>query len=164
MAHPVNPAIARLQARKQYLDQQESSMKVFITDFGYVITAMYNKNKRDADVMKIKDGYQIIRNENPKLVMEMAGPYLWNYREEIKGRKESFFLNNDFKKELAEAQKSGVAEMTDFEDLPAIIGKMKRTWNLFTAVEKETIWGKVTSMLSQYASYVAAQKELDKLK
>lgn len=164
MAAPINPAIARVQARKQYLDQVEADKKIIIKDLGDIVAAMFSKNKRDADIMKIKDGYAIIRNENPNLIVEKAGPYFWKYREQIKGRKESFFIGNDFKDELAEARESGIAEMNEFDDFPAIIAKLKRTWHLLTAVEKETMWNKVASILSHYASYVAATKELEKLK
>ncbi len=154
----------KLLQRKQHLDQQESNKKVFLTDLGAIITALHTYNKKDADICKIKELYLIAKRETPDIIIQRGGPYIWKYRKEIWAREEKFFLNNDFKDEIANASQTGVAEMTEFAEFPAIITKLKRTWHLLTPEERTVMWAKLTSVLAQYAGYLQAEKELEKLK
>jgi hypothetical protein len=160
MAKQVN----RLALKKQYLDQQTSNQKIFIADLSFTVNAMFTKNKKDPDICKIKDGFSIVKNETPELVLKRAGPYLWKYRNQIGSRDDKFFLNSDFKDDIASVSESGIPEMTEFSDFPAMIQKLKHTWHLFTVPEKTHLWEKIANMLSQYAGYLQAEKELEKLK
>lgn len=154
----------RIKQRKLYLDQQEEVKKKFSDELGFMINCLWSRNKKDADILQIKDQYSVIRKENTTVIIEGAGPYIWKYREQISKSNVNFFLASDFKDELAVASASQIPEMTSFEDLPAILTKIKRTWHLFSPEEQEILKNKSKSLLSAYAGYISAGKELEKLK
>lgn len=147
----------------QYLQQESTNaVKQFVSDMTFIIEAIYQKNKKDPQIIELKDNFCIIRREDPTAIIAKAGPYLWKYREQIKQQNIAFFLNNEFEADIATATTAGkFLEATTFEDLPILLEKCKNTWHLFQTTEQEALIKKIRGLLRSYALYISVQKQID---
>lgn len=151
------------QKRKSIMDMKDRAITGFIADLGSILDAVFDKNKKDVDVIAIMDKFNVVRRENPSGLVEMAGPYVWKYKDQIRTENTSFFLNNNFEEDIEDAQsKAQVAEITDFEDIPVLLNKAKRTWHCFQPTEQQIIIKKMQSIIKQYATCLSADRELSK--
>jgi hypothetical protein len=151
------------QTRKNILDMKDKAQTGFVMELNAIIDAVCQKNSKDIDIVGVRDKFNIIRRENPTMLLEMAGPHVWEYRVQIKDENIGFFLNNSFEKDIEKAQsQSAVAEITDFEDIPVIMNKIKSTWHRFMSAEQQIIIKRMKALIAHYATYVSATRELNK--
>jgi hypothetical protein len=159
------PVLKMKSSRQELLNNKDKSMKSFLSDISFIIEAVYSKNKTDSDMLEIRDKFAVARRENPSGLVEIAGPYIWKYREQIKNEQVNFFLDRDFFEDIKEAKQTKgeeIVEMTEFEDVPVIMDKVKKTWVMFQKPEQQTLIKKVQSMLQHYCRYISVSRELDK--
>jgi hypothetical protein len=148
-------------SRKDVLNMKESKMASFISNLNSVVDAVYQKNKKDNDMQAIKDKFDVVRKENPIGLVEMAGPYIWKYREKIKNENTSFFLNNSFEEDIQKAREdSQLAEITEYEDVPVLLNKIKRTWHSFMPAEQQILIKKIQALLADYVGYISSCRAL----
>jgi hypothetical protein len=147
--------------KRDTIRMRDDSVRDFVNALNQVISAVYSKDKRDDSIIAIRDKFNVIRKEAPDRVITMAGPYLWKYREQIGEGNVNFFLNCDFEEDIKEAQRdSELAEITEFSEIPKLLGKAKRIWHCFTKEEKNVVMNHIKTMLQKYACYVSAEKSL----
>lgn len=146
----------------QHLKQESANaVKQFVSDMTFIIEAIYQKNKKDPQIIELKDKFCIIRREDPTAIIAKAGPYLWKYREQIKQQNITFFLNNEFETDIVAATPAEVLEATTFEDVPILLEKCKNTWHMFQITEQETLIKKIRGLLRSYALYISVQKQIE---
>jgi len=147
--------------KKDVINAREASVSEFAANLNVIITSIHQKNKRDDDMQAIKDKIDVVRKENPVGLIEMAGPYLWKYKEKIGSENVSFFLNNSFEEDIEKArEESQLAEITEYEEIPALLNKVKRTWHSFTPPEQQIIVKRIKALLANYAKYLSASRTL----
>lgn len=137
---------------KLALATKDESLKKFLTEFTFILNVICDKNKKDVDIEAIKDGFMIARKENPECILIKVGPYVWKYREIMDDVNK--LLSYDFSKEL-----DRLANVEN-EKVKVILIKIKKTWGLFTKLEQDLINKKMKMIISNYATYVGACKQL----
>lgn len=147
---------------KQFIKIIDKSVTDFTSEMTFIVNAMHNKNKQDDDLTEIRDGYMTARRENPDCIIIHVGPYFWKYRETINSGDLNPLLDSDFKDEREEIQGT-LPENSKFDKVSVIMGKIKRTWHLFTPLEQETLKKKFKLMVSHYATFVGACKKMKEL-
>ena len=92
---------------------------------------------------------------DPKLVIDMCGPYLYQYRDKIYSEdvdeSSSFFIENDYDKEIKENSGGEKLELAKY-----IIPKMKECALSLPLEEKKQYKDFVSSLLDDYIEYIAA--------
>ena len=149
-------------SRKDTIKIMDKAISDFVNEMTFVVNAMFEKNKKDNDIIEIRDGYMVAKRENPDCILKLVGPYFWKYRADITSGKMNDLLKNDYKDDIMEAQGS-LVDTSNFDKIQSIMSKIKRTWHLFTIHEQEILKGKFIKMVSIYATYVGGCKYLEKL-
>ena|SRR5271170_5611732 len=144
---------------KQALKQKDDSIDGFISDITFVVNATHEKNRKDNDIISIRDGFLVARRENPEVVMLQIAPYLWKYRQDIINKNFNKLLNNDYEEEISEITGS-LPEYSNFDKVTSIMQKIKRSWHLFSSAEQNIIQTKFIKLISHYATYIGACKAL----
>ena len=154
--------MSSVKSRNTLQDTVNTAVKNFCQDMTFIIDVVYGKNKKDNLLIDVRDKFVVIRKENPNGIVEVAGPYIWKYREQIKNKDANFFLHNTFENDIINSQ-GGVAEITPIDDITVILNKCKLTWHTFQKIEQDTIMKHVQNLLRSYATYVSATKEIAKI-
>ena len=106
---------------------------------------VYRAHKRIITIIQI----------DPKLVIDMCGPYLYQYRDKIYSddvdESSSFFIENEYDKEIKEASGGEKLELATY-----IIPKMKECAVSLPLEEKAQYKDFATSLLDDYIEYLAA--------
>jgi hypothetical protein len=143
------------------LRSRDDAVKKFNLGMGKIIQAVKEKQKNNTDIIAIQDMFSVARKEAPEMIVQMAGPYLWKYREPIMQGDSGFFLDNDFEQDIIEAQnKKDIAEISEFENTALLMQCAKRTWHMFLPMEKENVIKLTKGLLSDYVKYLSACRAL----
>lgn len=145
------------------MQEQDVCVKSILTDLTYLVGALKAKNPRDDDLEEVRDRFMAIKNEVPTQIVIGAGSCLWKYRAQIAAadaNAENFFLAQDFKSEYAAVRKE-LPPSDNFEKFPEVLHKIKLTWHLFSAPEKQEVWVRAKRMLKMYATYEGNRRALD---
>lgn len=129
----------------------EKLVRSYNAAFMSLFTLLHSKKKKDADIEKLKTILVSLKNHTPNQIIELSGPHLWRYREEIYENKIEFFLTKDFKEEL-----SAVKE--DIDQAKRVIQVIKDLWVNSNAQEQAFVKEKVREMLVIYANYLKVCK------
>lgn len=141
--------------KQQLLKDKEKYIVDFSNELLTLITAFWRINKKDPFILEIYERYGIIKRENPNLLIEIVGPYIWKYRETITLGNLDSLLNNTFNEEITEI----IGMIPDTLDkIHDIIKSIKRTWTLFSYAEKEIIRKKSKTLLTIYSGYISICK------
>jgi hypothetical protein len=146
------------QKLRHLTDTKEKSVVDFTSEMTFIVNAMFNKNKKDDDIIGIRDGYLIAKRENPECIIVQVGPYFWKYRDTISSGNLNPLLNSDFRDDIS--AQGYMPEVSSYDQIQAVMSKVKRTWHLFTPVEQETMKKKFKFMVSCYATYLGACKQI----
>jgi hypothetical protein len=145
--------------RKQLIEASDQAVKDFAEDLGYLVDAVLQKNRKDNLMSDMKNLFDLVRKENPIGLIEIAGPYIWKYRDNISKQNVGFFLQNNFEEDIISAKKNKeIAEISNFEDIPMLLDQCKRTWHMFQKEEQQVLVKRVRNMLVKYATYVSATR------
>ena len=140
--------------RNEYRDIKSKAAEKFCSHLKYLINCLYVKNKRDDEVIQLRERLNIAARTNALLVIETAGPFFMQYRKEISGRNAEFFMNADFTGDIAKSTGNKV------EETPEVVVKMRNTWSEYKQSEKEDILKKIAAMLKYVATFMKADKSL----
>jgi hypothetical protein len=92
----------------------------------------------------------MLKNVNPKLLIEIFLNYCYKYRTNIEERNETFFLNTDFISEIDIIEKS----QESFE----FMGVLRKHWSELDATEKDSIWTYFAVLLRLSEKYIVASQ------
>jgi hypothetical protein len=137
------------------------STKQFINDMIFVVDAVYQKNRKDLKFGEFRDKFSIARRENPNGLLEIVGPYLWKYKDDIISQNVKAFLDNDFVEDVESFRVSHPNENLD--TVHVFLNQCKQSWGQFLPREQDVLFKKIRNMLSQYAKYASATKALETL-
>jgi len=135
----------------------------YITSFCHTITIiatdLMKRFPNDPVVYRAHKRIVTIIKMDPKMVIDLCGPYLYQYRDKIYAEdvdeSSSFFIENDYDKEIKESSGGEKLELAQY-----IIPKMKECALALPYDEKKQYKDFVTSMLDDYIEYVAAVNNL----
>lgn len=125
-----------------------------------LINALLSKNRDNVDLLQMKDQLNVARKEMPRNIVELVGPHVWKYREQISNRDFNNLLNNVYENDVIEAAGDEIVDNDKLAKASRIIQICKLTWHMFTAPEKEVIIKYITALLSGYAGYLSAIKHV----
>jgi hypothetical protein len=149
--------------RENHRKSMERGMVGFVRDLNKIVVDVCRKNDRDRDLRELRDKFFVVRKENPNGLVEIAGPYIWKYRKQIESRDASFFLTNSFEDDIIGSSPNGVAEVSEFSDVPVLLQKIKKTWHQFDEDEKSVVMKTVANLLKNYSLYSFSCKKLKEL-
>jgi hypothetical protein len=149
-------------SRRDIINMRDTSMSKFNADLTSIVNAVYSKNKKDDEIISIKDKLSIARKENPVGLIEIAGPHIWKYREQIERENISFFIRNNFENDIIEASKE-IAEITEFEKTSVLLDKAKSVWHMLLKEEQIHMIKLIKSLLQHYSTYLSASKKLKEI-
>jgi hypothetical protein len=152
--------------RRELLQNKDTSVRDFIANLTFIIEAVYSKNKRDPEMIGLRDKYSVARKESPEKIIEITGPKIWKYRKPISEGKVSFFLDNDFSEDIEEMQDSQSPQEPNSEknrDLVELLDRARKVWEIFSPTEQTVIVKKVQGLLQYYSCYLSADKKLREL-
>jgi hypothetical protein len=156
------PPKSKLTQKRELREQKDACMKKFIHELTQLASAAMTKNKNDADFSRRFDEYNIAKRDAPDAVLRIAGPPIWDYREDIAKGNVDKFLKADYIDDIQKyADKIPDADFIESERV--LIEKIKRTWHLFVPAEQQIMLKRVQTLVSLYAKYIKINRELDKL-
>jgi hypothetical protein len=131
----------------------------FINNFCQTIKIITNdlmkRFPNDPVVYRAQKRVMAIINIDPKLVIDVCGPYLYQYRDKIYSEdvdeSSSFFIENEYDKEIKEASGGEKLELATY-----IIPKMKECAVSLPLEEKKQYKDFAISLLDDYIEYLAA--------
>lgn len=131
----------------QYIESFSHHLKVLTRDLA---------KRYPSDAMVFRVQKRIITGVaiNPVYVINIVGPYLYKYREQIynlDANAEAFFLENDFDAELKECVNQDKVDMISY-----LIPKVKECARGLPPDDKKEYFALVTAMLDDYIEYLAA--------
>lgn len=135
---------------------RESHLAVsFARQIGTLLNLAIEKNTRDRQLKELRERYTIIQTENPIKVIEMAGPCVWRYREQIKAGDVKHFMSADLISE----------NCTDLDEdeinyASQLITSLRMLWQLFTEPERQVVINGFKRLVSLYAEYLASLRQL----
>jgi hypothetical protein len=125
----------------------------FVTTITYLVNSLFSTNRRDDDIIQMRDRYFLVKDENPELLLIQTGPYVWEFREKIMDDDIDFFLNNSFQKQIDSFKQDKEKPMIN-----TLIQKIKTAWKNFTPIEQNILRGKIKDLVKFYACYLSACK------
>jgi hypothetical protein len=131
----------------------------YIHSFCKTIQIITNDLKKrfpdDPVVYRAQKRVMTIIGIDPKLVIDVCGPYLYQYRDKIYSddvdESSSFFIENDYDREIKESSGGEKLELATY-----IIPKMKECAIQLPLEEKKQYKDFATSLLDDYIEYLAA--------
>jgi len=106
----------------------------------------------DATIARAKKRVLLAIDVEPLAVINTAGPYLYDYREQIYAGDDQFFIENDYDAELKQSVDSEKADLTAY-----IIPRVKEAWGAAGEAEKASYLDTVQALLDAYVEYLAAK-------
>lgn len=149
----------RLLQKRELRESKDTCTKNFINELTQLAAAAISKNKKDEDFRKRYDEYNIAKRDAPDEVLKIAGPPIWDYREDIKQGNVTKFLKADYLDDIKKYA-DRVPDVDFIESERMLIEKIKRTWHLFTEPEKEVMVKRVQKLVGLYAQYIKINREL----
>jgi hypothetical protein len=153
---------SKLTIKRELRDLKDKCTRDFINELSQLAGAAISKNKNDADFRKRFDEFNLAKQEAPDEVLKIAGPPIWDYREDIAKGNVNKFLKADYYEDI-KRYADKVPDADYIEDERVLIEKVKRTWHLFTKPEQEVMTKRVQSLISLYAQYIKLSRELESL-
>lgn len=101
---------------------------------------------------RVRQRLKIVRAAGVEQTLILAGPYLMEYREQIKNRDETFFTNLDFKKQYGDKIEK------DDEFIFGLIESVKITYNSSPQADKDMLYTDVRSLFNAYVKYLIQLK------
>ncbi len=143
--------------RKEIEAGKDEALRGFIEAFRFLIRVTYNKNVNDEDFAWYQNAYSIAAKSNPIIIIQKAGPPLWDLREKIENGDINYFLEASFDDSFAKHRDKGVPDEMDHEK--QLIKKLRVVFHLFSQPEKEEIRQKFIKAIKCFAEYVRFSKE-----
>jgi hypothetical protein len=136
----------------QYVNNFCQTIKVITTD-------LKRRFPDDPVVYRAHQRIITIISIDPKMVIDLCGPYLYQYRDTIYSENvdesSSFFIENEFDKEIKESSGGEKLELAKY-----IIPKMKECALSLPYEEKKQYKELTVNLLDDYIEYVAAIKKI----
>lgn len=127
----------------------------FLSIINTLIADLYERFPNDSMLHRVKNRINIAVRYDPIAVIDMVGFYIFRYREKIYARDVSFFIRNDYDKEL----KEGVdQEKTDA--VHYFIPKVKEAWLQSDKRNKILYLNMIENLLHHYTEYLIYKREL----
>ena len=118
----------RVKRRQHEIDQGEARKK-FIGNLSKLFKFMLIKNRQDVILLDIKDKFIIARKEDPDLIIQKAGEYLFKYRKQIANKEVRFFLTENFKNDIEQiAEDEILPDDSGVEYIETVINTSRKTW------------------------------------
>ena len=131
----------------------------YVTKFNRIIKQLVcdlaNRNPNDVDIRRFKDRTNIAIREAPVIVIDKMGPYLYKYKEKIFCGDRSFFIENDYDKEVKQSNSN-----KNINYVKKIIFKIKVVFKELNENEKDEYIDKITKLLDIYIEYYCFKKNL----
>lgn len=156
------PGKSVMKYKRELREQRDECIKSFINELTKLAGAAVNKNKTDDDFRRYFDEYNIAKRDAPDEIVKMAGPPLWDYRDDIKKGNVDKFLKSDFTEDIMKYA-DHIPDADFIEEDRILIEKVKRSWHLFTQPEQQFMVGRVQKLVSLYAQYLSVNKKLDEI-
>jgi hypothetical protein len=132
----------------EYINNFCQTIKIITND-------LMKRFPNDPVVYRAQKRVMAIINIDPKLVIDVCGPYLYQYRDKIYSddvdESSSFFIENEYDKEIKEASGGEKLELATY-----IIPKMKECAVSLPLEEKKQYKDFATNLLDDYIEYLAA--------
>lgn len=129
-----------------------ASVSSFNRGIKALTVSLYNLAKTDATIWRAKERVVTAVSVEPLLVINLVGPYLYKYKDQIYSGDDQFFVENDYGQELRDATSSERKEV-----VMAIIPKMKAVWQALDPDTKLAFQEGVVGLLDDYIEYLAAR-------
>lgn len=130
----------------QHVESFNKLLKLLVTD-------MAVRFKNDPMVYRAKERTMSAIALTPMYIIDLVGAYLFSYREKIYDQQTSFFLEQNYDKELKESIKPAKAEMVKY-----IMPKLKSAWATLNVEQQQQYQSTVISMLDAYIEYLSAKQ------
>jgi len=115
--------------------------------FKILVNLLVEKNKKDLEILKLRDEFESVKNHTPNQIIQASGPRLWKYREHIAAGNVAYFLGDEFSDD----------EAKDYVELIARIQKMYK--ENATEAERALVVKTAKGLLSIYAQYALLEKK-----
>jgi len=140
-----------------------SSYIEYVNNFCHTIkiitTDLVRRFPEDPVVYRAQKRINAIISIDSKMVIDLCGPYLYQYRDKIYSddvdESSSFFIENDYDKEIKEASGGEKLELAKY-----IIPKMKECALSLPYEEKKQYKEFASNLLDDYIEYLAAINKL----
>lgn len=149
-----------LKVKRQLRETRDQAIRDFTNGLSFLASAALSKNKRDDDFQRRFDEFSLAKRDAPEGVLKIAGPPLWDFREDIKAGNVDRFLKSDFKDEIVKYADGRIPNSDLIEEDQELINKIKRSWHLFTPAEQGEMVKRVQGLVANYAQYLASSKKL----
>lgn len=145
--------MARRPEFMRYVDDFNGQIKALVTDLA-------EGNPGDAIVARARSRVMLAISANPCMVIDLVGPYLYQYQKEIyqsissPEEVERFFLENTFDAEL-----QGGINREQVDIVRLIIPKTKEQARRSSPEKKKAYFGMVVGMLDLYLEYLVEREK-----
>lgn len=144
--------------RVRYLDMQETATAQFTTVLTKVIKMLHGKNKRNDDFNEIHDKFMAGKEIAPSAILIRAAQSVYNYRNEIAGKDETWLLTHDFS--ATAMAYMDVPDSDKIEFVSRIIGQTRNVWRGLSSAERIEMWTWLGQILSAVCTYSLASGKL----
>jgi hypothetical protein len=136
----------------------QDSINNFNKSLSFLVNAIFSKNKKDNDILRLKDQLSVAQKVSSMTVIEKVGPYIYDHADIIQNKRVSALLNKDFSGEMQTAYtKAGMVLDGDQKDQGMnLISICKKTWHTFSPQEQGVIWNHLQTLLKSYCGYLLA--------
>ena len=110
------------------MSQNQSYLKIFVTQLQNFIDDLILLYPADNDFKVFKNGVALLNRTNPRKIVNLFKEYVDKYENRIISRDESFFLQNDYN------------EIEKTENILESMNKLKNYWKDLNDSNKEKVW------------------------
>jgi len=153
--YPYPHAVGRMARRQEALEGQSKYREEFTAALASIIDAVHSKNQSDPVVLELRSKFALARNQ-PALILENAGPFVWEYREYIAAGDATRFLNMNFDEKI----QKHVSDTSQINYIKSIIGKLRTTWETFNPRERAALVSLLQTMLRSFSGHAAGERLL----
>lgn len=145
-AHPPGSQVTM----EEFLAHQAALINTFNGIIKKLLVALVSRYPEDAKIVRTKKRVFLAIEELPSLVINIVGPYLFRYSEQITSQNDSFFLDTNYDEELNSSNDREKAEVVAY-----IIPKIKASWRKAGGAERAEYAETVIDLLYTYVDYKA---------
>ena len=110
------------------MSQNQSYLKIFVTQLQNFIDDLILLYPADNDFKVFKNGVALLNRTNPRKIVNLFKEYVDKYENRIISRDETFFLQNDYN------------EIEKTENILESMNKLKNYWKDLNDSNKEKVW------------------------
>jgi len=142
---------------KKYFDNKTDKLiKHFTSKIKRMVLLFRKKMPDDVQIERVQNNISVIAQIHPILPLENVGPYLYQYRKEIKDKEYDKCINQNYDEYINAT--------TSFkrEEMSYLIECVRKIANILTEEEMDAVHDVLIDLLSYYCVYIAMDKYKEK--